>query len=108
MTTINYTELQAKAASLLTDVGVTWVVTRVGATVGKAYGIRTTARNSMKNPGILLAANKNVDLVLSASFELKPGDTISTTGEKPITYTITEVNRVQPALTNIIYKVVAA
>lgn len=105
---IDYTSLQTKAATLLTDVGVAWQVTRKGISLGKAYGIRTTAKNSIRNPGLLLASNKNVDLVLSAVFELKPGDDISTIGETPITYTIVEVNRVQPALTTIIYKVVAA
>lgn len=105
MTVVSYTNIAARASTLIGTFGVMWTLTRNGVVLGKLAGVRTTVETSYKKTGLVLASDKNVEVLMTNTFTVQPGDSISNGTD---TFTVASVAPLQPGSVVIIQRVVAS
>lgn len=102
---MDYLVLRDMAARQLATYGTSWTITRNGLREGTVMAVRTEATNSAKKTGLVLAADRAVQLILAATPEVKPGDRLTNGTE---TYTVATVSQVRPGTTTIVQRVEAS
>ena len=103
---IPYAAIAKNIDSILKSVGFTASIYRAGVKIGSGYAVFTggDAKNESSSPSSVLAQTSigSNEIVLSGlAKEPQVGDTIVAVKE---TYTIQEVNTVQPSTTNLVFK----